>query len=172
MNKFIPSLDVSKLKPCINEKGFELHYTGVYSNHVKEFNHSENTDFAYHKAACKLHELYFQNIMAYKENNAPYGKALELIQYRYDTYENFLTQLYNQADRLQGSGWVYMNNAGYINIIPNNRLVENIALIIDLWEHAYVLTHGANRKEYISSFLGVINWDVVNARLLKSKKEE
>ena len=170
MQRYTVSLDISKLKPCISEKSFDIHYNQVYRDHVEKFN-SEHTDFAFHKAGCKLHELYFENIRHFKENNLPYGKALELIQYRYGSWENFLKTLYDQAGRLQGSGWVFMNGAGYINIIPNNRLVENVAFIIDLWEHAYILTHGNDRVSYLRAHLGLIDWDVVNARLLKGKSE-
>ena len=171
MQQFPVNLDLSKLKPCISEKGFDVHYNQVYAKHIEEFN-SDNTDFAFHKAGCKLHELYFENIRHHKDNNVPYGKALELIHYRYGSWENWLKTLFDQAARLQGSGWVFMNGAGYINIVPNNRLVENVALIIDLWEHAYVLTHGNDRETYLKSHLGLINWDVVNARLMKNKKDD
>lgn len=163
--------DVSKLNPCINEKNFAEHYNGVYDNHIDSYNH-EKGDFAFHKAGIKLHELYFENIRTFKEANMPYGKSLELIQYRYGSWENFTTVLFDQAERLQGCGWIFMNHAGYINIIPNNRLVENIAMIIDLWEHAYFPTHGSDRNKYVKSHLGIINWDIVNARLLKGKTEK
>ena len=82
-----------------------------------------------------------------------------------------MTVLFDQAARLQGSGWIFMNHAGYVNIIPNNRLVENVAMIIDLWEHAYYPTHGNDRTKYLKAHMGIINWDVVNARLLKGKSE-
>ena len=59
-----------------------------------------------------------------------------------------------------------MNTAGYINIIPNNRIVDNVAMIIDLWEHAYAYTFGHDKALYVENFLDIIDWDVVNSRLL------
>ena len=165
------NLDVSKLKPCINEKTFSEHYNSVYDEHIEKFN-QEKVDYAFHKAGIKLHELYFENIRSFKENNIAYGKSLELIQYRYGSWDNFVQTMYDQAERLQGSGWLFMNHAGYVNIIPNNRLVENVAMIIDLWEHAYFNTHGNDRNKYLKTHFGIINWDVVNARLLKGKSNE
>ena len=164
------SLDVSKLKPCITEKTFSEHFNSVYDEHIEKFG-QEKVDYAFHKAGIKLHELYFENIRAFKENNMAYGKSLDLINYRYGSWENFVATVFEQADRLQGSGWLFMNHAGYVNIIPNNRLVENVALIIDLWEHAYFPTHGNNKYKYIKTHFGIINWDIVNARLLKGKND-
>ena len=64
---------------------------------------------------------------------------------RYGSFENFVKTTEDQISRLQGSGWIFMNSAGYINIIPNNRIVKDIAMIIDFWEHAYIHKFGSDR---------------------------
>lgn len=158
--------DISKLKPVINEQSFDLHYNHIYRNHVDNFNKGEG-DFAFDKAGSFLHSLYFENIRDYRVNNIPIGNVSNIIELRYGSYERFVSTLISKANQLQGNGWVFMNNSGYINLIPNNRIVDNIALIIDCWEHAYILNWGNNIDSYIQSSLSIINWDVVNQRIDK-----
>jgi len=91
---------------------------------------------------------------------------------RYGSFENFQKTYFEQASRIQGNGWLFMNSAGYLNIIPNNRIVENVAMIVDFWEHAYCFTHGVDRNKYARASLNVIDWDIVNKRILEPKKEK
>lgn len=163
--------DVAKLKPVVNTEAFDLHYNGVYKNHVDSFNKNEG-DSAFNKAGAFLHDVYFENIREYRQSNLPSGKAEQVINIRYGSYERFFSTVEEQVNRLQGNGWVFMNTAGYVNIIPNNRIVDNIALIIDCWEHSYLPTFGIDRNKYIKNHMSIINWDVVNRRILNPKKEE
>lgn len=157
--------DIGRLKPVISEIGFDIHYNKIYRQHVDDFNNGDG-DFVYNKSAAHLHELYFENIRERRENNVPTGKVQTLIENRYGTFENFCKTVIDKAETLQGSGWVFMNKSGYVNIIPNNRMVDHVALIVDCWEHAYAYTHGHDKKAYIQSFFEVINWEVVNSRLV------
>lgn len=168
--------DISRLKPVITEVAFNLHYNKIYADHVNDYN-NQHGDIAFNKAGAYLHELFFTNIREFRNSNPPTGKIASIIQMRYGNYENFVVSLLEQGSRIQGNGWLFMNSAGYINIIPNNRIVNNVALLIDCWEHSYILDHGVDKEAYLKQFLHLINWDVVNYRLddiaekNKSKKE-
>ena len=164
------SFNISELKPCINEIGFDLHYNGIYKKHVDEYNQGIG-DFAFNKAGAELHRIYFENIRSLRQDNKPYGKSEQVINYRYGNFDNFVKTAEEQLERLQGNGWLFMNHSGYINIIPNNRLVKNIALLIDCWEHAYAFTHGIDRSKYLRQHISIINWDIVNKRLLEKDSE-
>lgn len=156
--------NIQELSPCINEIGFDLHFNGIYKQHVDNFNSSKG-DIPFNKAGSFLHSLYFDNIREYRKDNLPSGKVLNIIENRYGSFDNFKLTCIDQATRLQGNGWLFMNHAGYINIIPNNRIVNDIILLIDLWEHAFIPSHGINKEDYIRTHMNIINWDTVNNRL-------
>jgi superoxide dismutase len=173
MKQITVSYDISKLKPVTNEISFDQHFNQIYKDHVVSYN-SGTGDIPFNKAGAFLHELYFENIREARPNNLPLGRADHVIALRYGSFDNFVKTLCDQVERLQGSGWVFMNHAGYINIIPNNRIVDNVVLLIDCWEHAYIHTHGTDRSSYIRQHLSIINWDVVNKRIqtIADKKKE
>lgn len=165
------SYDITKLAPVINQKGFHEHYNGNYKAYVDHFNSGEG-DLAFNRAGAFLHDIYFRNIRERRENNAPIGKAEHVINMRYGSFDGFKRTVFNKAKELQGSGWIYMNQAGYVNLIPNHRIVEGVCLLIDMWEHAYVYTHGHNKDEYIDEMWKIVNWDDVNQRLLTPIKKQ
>ena len=165
------SYDIAGLKPVVSITGFDLHYHQIYKKYTEDFNEGVG-DIAFNKAGAFLHDLYFGNIRPFRQDNRPIGKAEHIINLRYGSYERFVSTLIEQSSRLQGNGWVFMNCAGYVNIIPNNRIVENVALVIDLWEHSFLPNYGNDRNKYIEEHLSIINWDIVNKRMLETKKEE
>jgi len=164
-------LNISKLKPMTTIEAFDMHFNGVYKKHVEDFNNSVG-DFAFNKAGAYLHSLFFENIREWRQDNLPTGKSQQVIEMRYGSFENFISTLVEQTERLQGNGWVFMNTSGYVNIIPNNRIVDNVAFVIDLWEHAFIPTHGLDRIKYLKTTMQCMNWEVVNQRILDPKKED
>ena len=166
LEQTLVSYDIAKLKPVINEHAFDLHYNYIYKKHVDRYNKGEG-DFAFDKAGSYLHGLYFENIREFRLNNQPTGKALYMMELRYGSMERFVQTLTEKAKNIQGNGWVFMNTSGYINLIPNNRIVDNVAMIIDCWEHAYMFNYGDNIEKYIINHLNILNWDVINFRMLK-----
>lgn len=163
--------DIAKLAPVINTKGFQEHYNGNYKAYVDNFNEGKG-DYAFNRAGAFLHDIYFQNIRERRENNVPYGKSEQVIAMRYGTFDNFRAAVLAKAKELQGSGWVYMNQAGYINLIPNHRIVEGACLLIDMWEHAYYPTHGHDKEQYIMEQWKIVNWDFVNRKMLEPVKKD
>jgi len=165
------SYDVASLKPVSSVANFDLHYYQIYKQYVEDFNNGVG-DSSFNKAGAFLHDLYFENIREFRPNNKPIGKSEYVINMRHGSFERFEQALFDQASRLQGNGWVFVNSAGYVNIIPNNRIVDNVALIIDLWEHSFLQSYGNDRNKYLKDHMSIINWDVVNRRMLENKKED
>ena len=66
---------------------------------------------------------------------------------------------------IQGSGWIYMDTSGTIKTIKDHKVVKNIALLVDWWEHAWALDYQADKAKYLTNTWKIINWDVVNDRI-------
>lgn len=163
--------DIAKLKPVMSAESFDLHYNHIYKKHVDRYNQGIG-DFAYDKAGSFLHNLYFENIRELRSNNIPYGPSLNVIETRYGSYERYTSTLIDKATSLQGNGWVFMNTSGYLNIIPNNRIVDNVAMIIDCWEHAFIQSWGDRVDMYVKKHLDIINWELVNYRIENQKQHK
>lgn len=119
----------------------------------------------------KLHELYFENLTKEKmtldlEND--FGK--KLIE-RFGSYETFLHNFTKNVGMFRGIGWVALiERDGGLGIIwineHNEGLLANskILLIMDVFEHAYMIDYGIKRAEYINAFVQAIDWKTVESR--------
>lgn len=153
----------------ISVKSFQNHLN-IHKEHIDNFNEGKG-DIPFEKAGAYLHKLFFENIAPAKRGETIYGKVAEILSLRYGTMDNFMKTYMDTVAKLQGSGWVFMNTSGYLNIIPNNRIVDKIGFVIDFWEHAYYPEFGPDREAYAREIIHHINWDVVNQRILASKEK-
>ena len=120
----------------------------------------------------KLHEAYFDNMGG--SGGKATGKALELIEKNFGSYEAWETDFTATGKAVRG--WVVLaydledgslhnfgSDAHNLGPIWNATPV----LVLDTYEHAYMIDYGVKRPPYIDAFMNVIDWDVVNARLAK-----
>jgi Fe-Mn family superoxide dismutase len=68
------------------------------------------------------------------------------------------------AMSLQGSNWVYLADNGTIKTIKNHEVRNDILLLVDWWEHAWILDYGSDKKKYLNEQWKIINWNVINTR--------
>ena len=77
---------------------------------------------------------------------------------------------------MSARGWVilaYDLNDGrlhnYISDIHNQGIVLGTIplIVLDMYEHAYFIDFGTDKKSYIDWFLSSINWEIVEERLGK-----
>jgi Fe-Mn family superoxide dismutase len=121
----------------------------------------------------------FWNLMSPGGSITPNGNLAEAIVTQFGSVDNFTTQFSDQAGKVFGSGWAWLavdnEKKLFITSTPNqdNPLMQNLVekrgtpiLGIDVWEHAYYLKYQNRRKEYITSFMELINWDVVGENYL------
>ena len=59
--------------------------------------------------------------------------------------------------KIQGSGWVYLATDGSIKTIKNHQVRDDILLLIDWWEHAWILDYGTDKKKYLNE-----QWKIIN----------
>jgi Fe-Mn family superoxide dismutase len=127
-----------------------------------------------------LHEYYFGNMKSNAAGDPArdsiFRQEAESIFGSYDLWKADFTS----AGNMRGIGWIvcYRDNATGIlsNIWINDHEVNNIAgfqpvLVMDVWEHAYLLDYKpAEKKKYIEAFFSNIDWSVVEERIMQGKE--
>ena len=152
------------LAPVMSKKTLDYHYSGLAKAYVDKFNSGEG-DAKFNEAGAFLHNIFFPQLQASTSGNNPTGASLDLINNKYGSFDKFKEEFTNTAMGIQGSGWIYMTKSGTIKIIKNHAIKTDIAMLVDWWEHAWVLDYGKDKGKYCANFWRIINWDVVNEKL-------
>lgn len=152
------------LDPVYSKSTIDLHYGKLARGYVERFNKKEG-DPEFNESGAFLHNILFAQWKAPSSNNEPDDLVAAIIRRKYGTYKKFQQELAQEAMQIQGSGWVYLSKSGSIKTIPNHEIRQDILLLIDWWEHAFILDYGSNKKSYLDNTWKIINWDVINKRL-------
>lgn len=185
--------DFTKLigMPGFSEKALQMHFK-LYQGYVKNINllleiiqgySQDGKDLSPQYAEIKrrlgwefdgmrLHELYFENLG---------GKGTQ-INLQSDLYQQISMDFKNfdawkkdfmATGAMRGIGWVILTldpvQNRLINVWIGEHDIGHLAgtkpiLIMDVWEHAYMIDYGLERADYIRAFFENINWDVVQSR--------
>lgn len=151
-----------EFEPIVSEETMWIHYHTLYKNYVKNALAGEGE---FQVAGAKLHTLFFEQFKLPAGQNNPTGAAKILIDDKFGSYKKFKDSFTDIALEIHGSGWAYLDTSGKINTIPNHKIIDNVAVIIDMWEHSYIIDYRSDKKIYLSKIWSIINWDIVNARL-------
>jgi len=128
--------------------------------------------FGFEFNGMRLHEYYFGNLGGKK----PLDKAGALatkVAGAYGSYEGW-EQDFKATGAMRGIGWVILyqdNTNGWLfNQWINEHEVGHPAgcapiLVMDVFEHAFMLDYGLKRADYITAFFQNIDWDAVTKRL-------
>ncbi len=117
-----------------------------------------------------LHELYFENLG--KQNSSVGKQMLELIQAHFGSLQAFKQDFMDCAQVARG--WVitaYSFDDGRLHnfvLEEHNQHVPVLIiplLILDVYEHAYMIDFGIKRTPYLNVFWQNIDWDVVEKRI-------
>lgn len=128
--------------------------------------------YAWEYNGMRLHELYFENLTKEKsELNLESDLGKKIIE-RFESNDAFLHNFKKNVGMFRGIGWVALiKREGTLGIIWINEHHEGlladskILLVMDVFEHAFVLDYGLKRAEYIEAFFRNIDWAVVESRL-------
>lgn len=149
------------LEPCLSKQTLDLHYGTLAKGYVKRYKNKEgDSDFNY--AGAFLHNIYFSQFRKPEENNTPNGPVLNLIKRKYGYWRDFKEIFKEEAMKIQGSGWIYISYDGEIKTIVNHEVKNDILVLIDWWEHAFLLDYGAEKKSYLENTWKIINWSYIN----------
>jgi len=120
----------------------------------------------------RLHELYFENLGG-KAPLDPNGKFGEKMAESFGGVELWEKD-FRATGAMRGIGWVVLYedpaNGRLINFWINEHDVAHPAgcrplLVMDVFEHAYMLDYGLKRADYIEAFFKAVDWAAVEARL-------
>lgn len=128
----------------------------------------------------RLHEGYFAALGG--NGGKPSGDLLHMIEHDFGSYEKWEAEF--KALGLCARGWVVlafdwddMKLHNYIADVHNHGGIWSCSpvLILDVYEHAYFLDYGTNRKAYIETFMKNVNWRhmetfVANMRIADARK--
>jgi Fe-Mn family superoxide dismutase len=120
----------------------------------------------------RLHELYFENLGGKGGIDKTSKTAKRIIESfgSYDAWEKD----FRATGTMRGIGWVALYHdtdaRRLINFWVNEHDVSHPAgctpiLIMDVFEHAFMLDYGLKRADYIEAFFKNINWAAVDSRM-------
>ncbi|MBA7635724.1 Superoxide dismutase [Fe] [subsurface metagenome] len=128
--------------------------------------------FGFEFNGMRLHEYYFGNLGGKKPLDKA-GILAKKVAAAYGSYEGW-EQDFKATGAMRGIGWVILyqdNTNGWLfNQWINEHEVGHPAgcapiLVMDVFEHAFMLDYGLKRADYIAAFFQNIDWDVVTKRL-------
>ena len=180
----------------ISQKSVEEHIA-LYQGYVKNFNaisaklveyaaDSEKNAHALSELVrrksfefdgMRLHEYYFEQ---FEGGASALADASPLDSALTDTYRGHFVEYFKAIGAMRGPGWAILywdpvgrqfqtgfsgeQHQGHFVTLP-------IILALDVWEHAYLLDHGALGKgKYLDAFFANLNWSVVAARFERAQR--
>jgi len=129
--------------------------------------------FGWEFNGMRLHELYFENLTKTPEPLEETSSVARLIREQYGSFDAWRRE-FTATGAMRGIGWVVLYRdpvAGRLfTTWINEHDLGHLAgctplLVMDVFEHAYMLDYGLKKADYIEAFFRNINWKVVAARL-------
>ncbi|HHZ02798.1 MAG TPA: superoxide dismutase [Tissierellia bacterium] len=158
----------------LNEVNGDLKENEIYNNCNSNYSDIRSAQKA--KTFCfdavKLHELYFENLTG--NNTKIHGPIEEIIEDNFSSYDSFRDKF--KCIGMSMRGWVLLcydryNNEFYIYGQDSHdngvMLYAEPLIVMDVYEHAYMIDFGTNRSIYIDAFFQNLDFNVVNQRIRK-----
>lgn len=179
----------------ISEKTLQIHHDKLYAGYVNKRNEIEEKLKTVDRAAANatyseygelkreesfaangiyLHEYYF-NVLG-GEGNAE-GELMQAIANEFGSHEKWLEDF--KAAGMVARGWVVLafdfNTGRLHNYLCDSHNHGGIwgampIIVLDMYEHAYFIDYGSDRKTYIEDYMKNLNWDAANQLYQSIKK--
>ena len=128
--------------------------------------------FGWEFNGMRLHEYYFENLggKASVDKNSKLAKKLAEDFGSYEEWEKD----FKGVGAMRGIGWAVLyqdlQSGKLLNCWVNEHDVGHLAgcnpiLIMDVFEHAFMIDYGLKRADYIAAFFKNIDWKAVESRL-------
>ena len=127
--------------------------------------------FGWEFNGMRLHEYYFENLGGKAPLNRD-GKLAKQMQADFGGYESWEKD-FKATGAMRGIGWVVLYEdtlqERLFNVWINEHDVShpagcNPVLIMDVFEHAFMIDYGLKRADYIEAFFKNLNWTAVESR--------
>lgn len=134
--------------------------------------------FGWEFCGMRLHEYYFGNLAKGGKALDKEGPLYRKISERFGSYENWEKD-FKAVGTMRGIGWaiLYLDPVAnqmfntWINEHEMGHLAGSIPLLIlDVFEHAYMIDYGLKKADYIEAFFRNIDWGVVTNRFANAPK--
>ena len=128
--------------------------------------------FGWEFNGMRLHELYFSNMTKDGGTLSPESKLFQEIERKYRT-KDIWEKDFRGIGAMRGIGWAVLYydpvSKELFNVWVNEHDMGHLAgavplLVLDVFEHAYVLDYGLKRADYIEAFFKAIDGNVINER--------
>lgn len=125
--------------------------------------------FGWEFNGMRLHEYYFENLGGKNPlKKSPLQKAIEMEFGSFDAWK----EDFKATGALRGIGWaiVYRDTTGtllntWIDEHDRGHLTGcSPILVLDVFEHAFLLDYGLKRAEYIDAFMQNVDWEIASER--------
>ncbi len=128
--------------------------------------------FGWEWNGMRLHELYFGNLIKGGVSLSE-RKLKEKIVRVYSSYENW-EKSFIATGMMRGIGWVVLaydkSKDELFNIWVDEHNTGNLVgatplLVMDVFEHSFMVDYGLKRADYINAFMASIDWHAVEERM-------
>ncbi len=128
--------------------------------------------FGFEFNGMRLHEYYFENLGGKTplDKGGPLAQKLAGAYGSYDAWE----QDFRATGAMRGIGWVVLYQDNVTGILCNQWINEHEVghlagcrpiLVMDVFEHAFMIDYGLKRADYIVAFFKNIDWQAAAGRL-------
>ncbi len=134
--------------------------------------------FGWEFNGMRLHEYYFGNMVKGGKGLDPASGLSQKLAADFGSYDNWQKD-FKASGAIRGIGWVVLCLDPVANRTCNVWINEHDAghlaggiplMIMDVFEHAFMIDYGLKRADYIETFFRVIDWSAVTARYANAPK--
>lgn len=128
--------------------------------------------FGWEFNGMRLHELYFGNMKKGGHPGDPTCSLAKGLMEAFGSYADW-EKAFKAVGTMRGIGWVILaydpEGKRFFNLWINEHDVGHLAgtiplLIMDVFEHAYMVDYGLKKADYIETFFKNIDWSVIEKR--------
>jgi len=129
--------------------------------------------FGWEYDSIRLHEYYFENLTKDPKPLDPGSRLALRLKEDFGGFENWKKD-FTAVGAMRGIGWAVTYHDPLRNRLINAWIEEHATghfvactpvVILDVFEHAYMLDYGIKKAGYLEAFFRNLNWDAVTRRL-------